>query len=284
MRQRGRIKTERKLLPVQKKLEREVVSLKQNITKQEFVIREAARKRVKENLAAGTTETVIPLRERHNRTETIVLNREHINLAPERRRPSHVIAPPEHIGHMIIAAESVTAESLASTPEATAKMSRRSEQQVETLSRNELLTLSEKVIVEGSTLRQVYETNLISERGLRRLITEYLRGGDVVRAFRRELVEREIDFERDPKLRDAVRKNLKSSGGASPTLQRLLAQAGVSTDDQSVQDIARARADQLREAKQESKRESNRRIVDLSLITIIAVLLAVIIVLAIRKA
>ena len=59
-------------------------------------------------------------------------------------------------------------------------------------------------MIDGSSLRQIYETRLVGERGLRRLVAEHLRGGDLKRAFRREITEREIDFERDPAMRDST--------------------------------------------------------------------------------
>ena len=73
---------------------------------------------------------------------------------------------------------------------------------IDTLSRAELMDLSEKVIIDGSNLRQIYETHLIGERGLRRLVAEHMHGGDLRKALRQEVLEREMDFERDPALRD----------------------------------------------------------------------------------
>jgi hypothetical protein len=73
---------------------------------------------------------------------------------------------------------------------------------IETLSRPELLAISEQIAVEGSTLRSVYETHLIGEQALRRLVAEYMHEGDISKALQREIVEHEIDFERDPALRD----------------------------------------------------------------------------------
>jgi hypothetical protein len=289
-RRRGRIKTERKMMPIQKKLEREVSGLKQDILKKEFTIREAARTKVRLKRQSLPREATVSLHAVPASPEAVILSTRERRVQneistpkPEKKR-SVTLPAPESIGKVLVAAEIVSTGSDSNIEQKIASTEKQSaERQVETLSRNELLTLSEKVIVEGSTLRQVYETHLISERGLRRLVSEYLRGGDVVRAFQREIIERQIDFERDPKLRDTVRKGLKSSGGTSSTLQKLLAQAGVSTDEESLQDIARARADQLHAVKKQTKRRSQRKIVDVSLITIIGVLLAGIIMLAINR-
>jgi hypothetical protein len=48
----------------------------------------------------------------------------------------------------------------------------------------------------------VFETNLISEHGLRRLLEVHERGGNVREALERELVEKEMSYERDPRLRN----------------------------------------------------------------------------------
>ncbi len=286
-RRRGRIKTERKLLPVQAKLEREVKSLTTRLAETEFAIRQTAKQQFLERQANTQLKVDgVSFRNQQTAPEAVILDRRERPLpAPELHTRPNLLPPPERIGKVLVAAEARRSQPVESSQSKLEQVDKRStEQQVENLSRNELLTLSEKIIVEGSTLRQVYETHLVSERGLRRLVTEYLRGGDVVRAFRRELIEREIDFERDPKLRDTVRKNL-SGGGAttSPSLHKLLQQAGVTSNEDSKAELARARAQQLQDAKKQSKRASQRKKADISLITIIAVLLAIIVVLAVNR-
>lgn len=280
-RRRGRIKTERKLLPVQRKLEREVKTLTQTIARQEFTIRQAASEKIRRPLQVAEQ----PKRQSN---ETVVIDRRERPLpAPELHHKPSSLPKPERIGKVLVAAEVAPRPTklVERQPEAPKPSAETIEKQVATLTRNELLSLSEKVVVEGSTLRQVYETHLVSERGLRRLVTEYLRGGDVQRAFKRELVEREIDFERDPILRDNVRRQLKgsSTGNSSPTLQKMLAQAGVAADENTAQDLARARAQQLKDVRQQSKQHKRRVAADVSLITIIAVLLAIITILAIER-
>jgi hypothetical protein len=310
-RRQGRIKTERKMQPVQNRLEREAKQLKQTIAEKEFAIREAARKKLKQQKLLDETnksrlqkperptpltEKTIPLRgAESSRRETVIIDRsKNTERTPKTVEAQRSVAPeiqPEQIGKIMVAAEAVVTRALKTVEavpgvaktEVIAGDKRSVEKQVEVLSRNELLNLSEKVIVEGSTLRQVYETHLVSERGLRRLIAEYLRGGNVVKAFKRELIEREIDFERDPKLRDSIRKNLKSSGGASSSLKNMLEQVGIDSDNQSRQELAQVRSNQLYEAKQQAKKNKNRQIMDVSLVTIIGVLIAIIIVLAINK-
>jgi hypothetical protein len=138
------------------------------------------------------------------------------------------------IGHMLIAAEADRRRKedsrAGSAPE---KIELPSDKRIETLSRSELLSLSQQIIVESASLRDVYETHLIGEQALRRLIAEYLHGGDIQKALQREILEHEIDFERDPALRDmavpADEDNDDSRKVAAPakeTLNQLLQKAG----------------------------------------------------------
>lgn len=118
--------------------------------------------------------------------------------APEASR-LHASVAPERIGRVLMTVE---ADSSKNTPKVEALKPQPVDRNIETIDRTDLLELSGQAVVDGSTLRQAYETNLISEKALRRLVAEHLRGGDVRRALRRELVEHEKDFERDPLLRD----------------------------------------------------------------------------------
>ena len=133
-----------------------------------------------------------------------------VQLPPERSRIN--LGKPErmeHIGKVIVAAEA---------PLSTAKLSVRERvirpnnirqyfrpEEVKTMRREDLLIVSEKIIVEGASLKDMYENSLFSERALRRLVSEYLKGNDIREQLRREIIEKEIDFERDPMLRDKNR-------------------------------------------------------------------------------
>ena len=68
--------------------------------------------------------------------------------------------------------------------------------------RTELLRVAKEIKVGDFDLKDTFEKHLIGEKGLRRVVAEYLRGGDYKKTLRRELLEKEKDFERDPKLRD----------------------------------------------------------------------------------
>jgi len=157
---------------------------------------------------------------------------------------------------------------------------------IETLSRAELLNLSEQIIIDGSSLRQIYETHLIGERGLRRLISEHESGGDLKKALRHEISVREMDFERDPAMRDADHDVPKSTGSKNAktdkaALDQLLEHAAASLEDTS-EEAAFFKARALYEANQLQQHKQQRRWIDISLAVIIAVLFIMVIILLSR--
>jgi hypothetical protein len=59
---------------------------------------------------------------------------------------------------------------------------------------------SENIAVGGTTLRELYTARRITEGGLRRIVHEHLRGGNVEQALKEELLKEETKYERDPQL------------------------------------------------------------------------------------
>jgi Skp family chaperone for outer membrane proteins len=157
------------------------------------------------------------------------------------------------------------------------------------MNRQELLRLSEKIVIDGSTLRQVYETHLVGEQGLRRVITEHLRGGDVKKALRREIVERDIKFERDPMMRDRPAGSSASRGGAgaaakAPALQALLKEAGADeAHEREEEAVFRARAT-YEEKQQELQKQRQQRIFDAALAGTILLLVALVLIVILSRA
>lgn len=215
---------------------------------------------------------------------------------------------PEHIGHMLMTASekapvSHTGKSAVEAVRRSAKALERSverslrpsaEKRAETLSRAELMNLSEQIVVDGSSLRQIYETHLVGERGLRRLIDEHLHGGDLKKALRREIIEREIDFERDPAIRDMAPPANPATGGeagagtaktgkaSQTTLNKMLEQAATEIQD-SNEEAAFFKARALYEAQQLRQHKQQRHWVDVSLAVTIAVLVILVLVLLGRR-
>jgi hypothetical protein len=100
----------------------------------------------------------------------------------------------------------------------------------QTINREELLSIARKIEIEGTKLSAIYDNNLLGEHGLRRVVAEYLKGGNVKKVLRQEMIEREIDFERDPILRDM---GDRSAITAKPTtLDHLLQKSGIDWNEE----------------------------------------------------
>lgn len=142
---------------------------------------------------------------------------------------------------------------------------------VETMDRDELIKLSDNIDVEGSTLKQIYDTHLIGENGLRRLVAEHQRGGNLNEALKQEITEREIDFERDPILRDMAKPSSSSTTSKSIDLTKLLEKAEASIDA-SNEEAAFYKAKADFEGKLMKSQSKNRHILDSFLIAAISLL------------
>jgi hypothetical protein len=273
-RRRGRIKTEKKLLPVQKKLERQVEQLRQDITDKEYQIRAAA-KQYRRASARSVPEKFVAAVEKRS----LALTEQSPVKMMERPRSFSTETPqtgekaPERLGHLTVEAAGSRQPVRSEKPEPPELAMDR---KVLTMNRVELLKLSEKIEVNGTSLRQIYETKLVGEQGLRRLVNEHLSGGDVKRRLRREIVEREIDFERDPVLRDKAFDNA-AGGGNSSNLSSLLQKAGAALPAES-EETAFYKARAAYEVSEQARQQTRRRAVDGAFISII-VILAILVVL-----
>lgn len=182
---RGRIKAEKQFQVVQKKLEAEVRAIHEHITEKEQQIHSlvAARAAVPELQRSAVPPERLPSQQPESRLSAV---------APAMERP------PERLGSVTLKAT----EARPSVPPTLEAKPAATRQTAEHMSRDDLLEVAEKIAVGGTTLRQVFETNLVSERGLRRAVAEHLRGGDVRRILAEELLIKELSYERDPLLRD----------------------------------------------------------------------------------
>ena len=259
---RGRIKTEKRLAPVQKKLEREVRDIHEQLIDSEMRIRRMAAEKVR----------TLPQIERSGRGATPPERAQSVH--PESRLDLQKPAPAERLGKVLMRAEA------AQSSETNPKLRDITPERVRTMHRRELLRVAEKIIIAGSSLRQVYESHLVGERGLRRLITEHLRGKDIRKSLRREMLEREIDFERDPILRDKAYQEAQAFT-ESRSLQQLLQDAGVAPGAEN--DALPSAAQQLRYEVAMRKALQRRRMADTAMVTVIVVLAALVTILLIQR-
>ena len=71
-------------------------------------------------------------------------------------------------------------------------------------SKAELLQTAKKINLGGDSLSELLGLGRIDEAALRRIVGEFLTGGDVHAALKRELHVREMAYERDPRLRKSI--------------------------------------------------------------------------------
>jgi hypothetical protein len=232
-RRRGRIKTEKRLKPLQKKL----------------------------TMSSHNSESISSVPEVSKDT-----------IETETKKTS-----PEKIGHIAVDVESNESTESKPSPAKPEKApveinSKEVDKSILTMSRQELLAVSSKIRVDGTTLRQIYETRLVGERGLRRMVAEHLKGGDVKRQLRKEIIEREIDFERDPVLRD--RAHMEEELG-NPTLKDLLEKAGANQSGES-EEVSFYKARAAYESDEQVRQQQQRRLLDMGMVSVIVVLAIII--------
>ena len=145
------------------------------------------------------------------------------------------------------------------------------------LRRKELLLIASKVEVQGISLKKMHENRQISEKGLRRIIEVYLRGGNVKKALRRELIEREIDFERDPAVRDQGFIDNPSREASDNKIDALLKKSGFDWEDRPSRPNPNFSLKTLVQSNQKPSKKPFK-VLDALLIIIILLLLIIVIV------
>jgi hypothetical protein len=196
-RRRGRIKTEKRLKAVTRELERQITGVRREVARQEVIIREQARQNY--NLThPGPMEQVAVMPRGAETTAARTVP-----------RPETVPAP---TSFEAAANRRQAAERLGMTPAVAAVTAER----VRTMDQREVLELADKINLEGTSLRTIYESKQITEPGLRRLTQEYLRGGDVKSALQHEVQVKEMQYERDPQMRDRLAASYGNVEAAQP--------------------------------------------------------------------
>jgi hypothetical protein len=196
-------------------------------------------------------------------------------IAPEANQLHGKKPSAERIGQVLVAADMETpAEPEKNLPTRAA-----------TMSRDELLDMSQEITVDNTNLRHIYDSHLIGENGLRRLVNEHIHGGDIKEVLHDEILEHQTDFERDPRLRHqlAMRDNHKP---AAISLKDLLKKAGIvdtETND-SQQNIRTKQAGYNDHMKDQLRQQAyQRKLLDFVFIGIILILLALVILLALKR-
>lgn len=190
--------------------------------------------------------------------------------------------PPERIGHVLMSGEAKETKPQSSTDASKMEID---QQRVATMSRSELLELSDEITVDHTTLRHIYDTHLIGENGLRRLVYEHMRSGNLREALHHEILEHETGFERDPQLRhQAPFKPIQAARPKQdrPSLDDLLSKAGLVKLEPSKELTApKLLSEHL--ASRSGPQTRQRRLLDMAFIGIILILLVLVIILAMSR-
>jgi hypothetical protein len=195
-RRRGRIKTEKRMNVVVKKLEKQVEAKQQIINEHVETAKQQARQEywASKGRPAAVAETAKPEKpaetlnysavaiERPAGTERLVANRERA-VETERKKLELQTEQPEKLE----------------------------------LREEDILRISETVKIGETNLKKIHEAKLITDGGLRRLVNEHLQGKDIRRGLAREFLTKELSYERDPRFRDIVPLEAKGKGARPQT-------------------------------------------------------------------
>ena len=264
-RRRGRLKAEKRLGKVQKRMEQRVTAIQQDLLGKEARLRRVDTRQIRQRDKIARLERA----DRRSRyAQAATEQRVQRIAAPEARR-LHVAAPPERIGRAVIRAESARPE----------YQPRR--QRIETMPHSELVALSETIPAANSNLRRIYETHLISEQGLRRLVETHEAGGNLKKALSQEIMEHDIDFERDPMMRDRRQPSAIVARSAQASIDSVISKA--IEDDHARDEVAVLRAQAAYETAEQSRQRSQRQLMDIGLVGTIMLLTAAIIILLLGR-
>src|SRR5205823_4298985 len=88
------------------------------------------------------------------------------------------------------------------------------------------VTASGTIFIGNERLRDVYMSKRISEPGLRRVMVEYARGGNVEQVLQQEIHNKELTYERDPRMRKQLAAKLSAASEKASTGKGKLGQHG----------------------------------------------------------
>jgi hypothetical protein len=259
-RRRGRIKTEKRMNVVIKKLEKQVEAKQQEINYRVDAAERKAREAYRAATVAPTAgpekaeKPILPfIKERPRWTERpIAAAPERTPDLPKSRPDRPVTAPPERIR------PSVAAE--------------RSPKNVE-LRDEDVMRISETINIGATNLRQVYEAKLVTRSGLRRLVSEHLEGRDIRRGLAREFLAKELSYERDPRLRDIPEQTAAASGGG--TAATAVSDSGDLPSDTADTTVSAAQSTPVQPStidRQQQSQEADRKPVSTGLLTVLTII------------
>ncbi len=198
-RRRGRIKTESRLEPVISKKEKEVDALKGKLEQSEKQVRETVAEKTAnpnfpENIPAHTLEE--RLQEQHDREEKFAATlEEEPQVQTTTELPKVIKEKPEQVGDIEIEATKLARDASDKIEKPLSIEKGPGKAEVATMSIPELLIVADKIHIESTSLREIYEDRRIDAGNLRRVVKDYLSGGNYNKLLRQSLEAVELQQE-----------------------------------------------------------------------------------------
>jgi hypothetical protein len=195
-RRQGRKNAERRLLPEKKKLESQVKTLMATIAAKETQIRSLARASAESSAARPAVR-----RAEMKQQQTV---ESHVT-GPAARSTEYM--PPQLPVNESMSVAAAVHERYATTPRRERAHAQSAEPpkvesaapkvvSVENMDKKALLEVGAEITIGTGNLRSLYENNQIGEQGLRRLVAEHQKGGDIGHVLKDEMLKYELHFER----------------------------------------------------------------------------------------
>lgn len=181
-RRRGRIKTEKRFKTVQSKLEKQVGQVQSQIAAKEQDIKRLTRRQQEMAPVAVAAGTTLGMSEAAQPRKPEIQSERPFNQTPALNKNEK---PVQKTNYETGAAPTETPAAVESNHQ-------------------QLIEKSAKIKIGETNLRRVWESRLVDEKGLKRLIAEHEAGRDIRRALASEFLAKELRFERDPYLRDQL--------------------------------------------------------------------------------
>lgn len=263
-REHGKNKTKKQLGHIQKKLETKIQTIETQLTQKEIIIQNLyLKERSKKRYNQPPKKT------------TLANNETRLNLV----KPQSA----EHLGQVIIAKEQPEAKVFVYQEKMQKPNNIRQyyrPEHVRTMRRQELMAISSKIIVEGASLKHMFDNGLFSEKALRRLVVAYLKDQDMVPKLRKEILEKQLDYERDPLLKDSYnREDNPLVTQSTAFFDQMLAKAEMPTTDKLQESVNK----KTTTIKSRSLTQVNNLWLNILFIIVIVVLISLIIYLLLRK-
>ncbi len=155
---------------------------------------------------------------------------------------------------------------------------------IKKLGTKELLNVASKIEIDKTSLKKIYLNRLITEKGLRRLVEAYFRGMNIKNVLKKELIQKEIDFERDPKLRDKG-VDLGEYHENNINIEQLLKEKGIEwNEQQTIKEDNTSQTDHnIVSLKQDPSSQKTLKLGDIVLLGLILILAIIVIIILIKK-